>query len=216
MDERKEPKPRSLAAQKQLLALLAAEEWESVLKELLAYTFATLRNRVWLGVWGGHVPGAREAHDIVMETVIDIIEGRRSADAGVPLIAMLKSIIQSKISHRLTNRIDPPPQDRELDEQIAALDPSEHQTEPLDLVSKETEQINGRLIDLLIDDLSDDAELQKLLECHLDEVFKREEIAARMGKTVSEITNLKKRFDRRLQMFRTKFADKNPFVEPKK
>ena len=72
------------------------------------------------------------------------------------------------------------------------------------------------MIDMLIDDLADEPELQKIIECNLDGVFKREEIAERMDKSVSEITNLKKRLDRRLASFRMKVADQNPFVETKK
>ncbi|HMG05239.1 MAG TPA: hypothetical protein VK581_07240, partial [Chthoniobacterales bacterium] len=59
-------------------------------------------------------------------------------------------------------------------------------------------------------------DLQKIIECNIDGVFKREEIATRLGKTVSEVTNMGKRLKRRMAAFSVKFADKNPFAEPNK
>ena len=223
MDEELVPQTPRTAVRKELLTLLDSQNWESVLADLLAFTFSALRNRIWLGVWGGHVPGACEAHDIVMESVADIIDGIRSADDGVPLVAVLKVVIRSKISglatsleNRRTSRFDPCPDEGEVDQQIAPHRPLEHGREQDDVVSKETEEINSHLMDLLIDELSDEPDLQKIIECNIDGVFKREEIATRLGKTVSEVTNMRKRLKRRLLAFRAKFTDKNPFTEPKK
>ena len=223
MDEERLPQTSRTQVRKKLLALLDSQDWDSVLQDLLAFTYSALRDRIWLGVWGGHVPGAREAHDIVMESVTDIIDGTRSADDGVSLIAVLKSVIRSKISglatsleNLKTSRFDPCPDEGEVDQQIAPHRPLEHGRGQDDVVSKETEQINVQLLDLLIGELSDDPDLQKIIECNIDGVFKREEIATRLGKTVSEITNVGKRLKRRLLAFSVKFADKNPFTEPNK
>jgi hypothetical protein len=223
MDEEHVPQTSRTQVRKELLALLDSQDWDSVLQDLLAFTYSTLRDRIWLGVWGGHVPGAREAHDIVMGSVTDIIDGIRSADDGVPLIAVLKSVIRSKISglatsleNLKTSRFNPYPDEGEVDQQIAPHRPLEHGREQDDVVSKETEEVNSQLLDLLIGELSDEPDLQKIIECNIDGVFKREEIATRLGKTVSEITNMGKRLKRRLLAFSVKFADKNPFTEPNK
>jgi hypothetical protein len=223
MDEEHVPQASRTQVRKELLALLDSQDWDSVLQDLLAFTYSALRNRIWLGVWGGLVPGARDAHDIVMASVTDIIDGIRSADDRVPLIAVLKSVIRSKISGLAksleslkTSRFDPCPDEGEVDQQIAPHRPLEHGREQDDVVSKETEEINSQLLDLLIGELSDEPDLQKIIECNIDGVFKREEIATRLGKTVSEITNIGKRLKRRLMAFSVKFADKNPFTEPNK
>jgi hypothetical protein len=102
-----------------------------------------------------------------------------------------------------------------MDKEIAAQKPHDPFVET-DVVSKETEQINTQLLDLLIEELSDDADLQKIIECNIDGIFKRAEIATRLGKTVSDITNMKKRLDRRLPEFTAKYADRNPYLEERK
>lgn len=222
MDEHPVPPRGRTAARKELLSLLGSQDWETVLSDLLAFTITAIRNRVWLGVWGGHVPGALEARDIVMESVVGIIEGVRSADDGVPLVAVLKSVIRSKINHlaegqenRRTNRFDPSPVNHEVDENIASHQPLQHGTEQDDVISNETERINSELLDLLIGELSDEPDLQNIVACNIDGVSKREEVATRLGKTVSEITNMTKRLERKLLAFGAKFADRNPFAEQK-
>jgi hypothetical protein len=223
MDEEHVPQTSRTQVRKELLALLDSQDWDNVLQDLLAFTYSALRDRIWFGVWGGHAPGARETHDIVMGSVTDIIDGTRSADDGVSLIAVLKSVIRSKISglatsleNQKTSRFDPCPADSGVDQQIAPHRPLEHGRKQDDVISKETEEINSQLLDLLIGELSDEPDLQKIIECNIDGVFKREEIATRLGKTVSEITNMGKRLKRRLMAFSVKFADKNPFAEPNK
>lgn len=222
MDEPPANQQQPAAAQKDLLNLLASQNWEEVLSELLSFTVSRIQSRFWLAVWGGHLPGAIEAHDIIMESVVDIINGVRHADESVALVPFLKQVIKSKISHlawsaenRHTRRLDPCPDDREMDKEIAAQKPRDPFVET-DVVSKETEQINTQLLDLLIEELSDDADLQKIIECNIDGIFKREEIATRLGKTVSDITNMKKRLDRRLLAFTAKYADRNPYLEERK
>jgi DNA-directed RNA polymerase specialized sigma24 family protein len=222
MDASPADDPRSSVAQKQLLELLGSQDWEAILKDLLDFTMTRILNRSWLTVWGGVPPGAPEAKDLVMESVADIISGVRRAPNGVALVAFLKQVIRSKISHlvrskenRCTRRLDPCPEDREIDKDLAAMRPSDQLTET-DLVSKELEEINAQLLDLLIGELSDEPDLQKIIECNIDGIFKREEVANRLGKTVSEITNMKKRFERRLSAFRAKYADRNPFLEERK
>ncbi len=219
MDDPPADDPRSSVAQKQLLELLGSQDWEAVLKDLLDFTMTRILNRSWLAVWGGQPPGAVEARDLVMESVVDIITGGRHAPEEVALVPFLKQVIRSKISHlvhskenRCTRRLDPCPEDREIDQVLVTMKPSEQLTE-INLVSKELEEINAQLLDLLIGELSDEPDLQKIIECNIDGVFKREEVANRLGKTASEITNMKKRLGRRLSAFRTKYADRNPFLE---
>jgi RNA polymerase sigma factor (sigma-70 family) len=213
------PESPDTSARRAMLERLSSQDWEELIKELMAYTVSRLQNRSWLGVWSGHLPGGAEARDIVMESVSDIISGVRHADPSVELTAFLKQVIRSKISHlvwsaenRRTQRLDPAPAEKELDKEIADHGPDRDET-TTEFVSVETEEINSRLLSLLIDHVSDDPDLQKVLECNLDGVFKREEIAKRMGKSVSEITNVKKRLNRRLETFRKKLAAENPYQD---
>jgi len=209
------------SASSAFLEVLASQDWEAILKELLRYTMSLMKNREWLSVWSGHLPGAREAHDIVMSAVEDVIEQKRRLPGDVPIVAFLKNVIRSKVSHlanslenRRTTRLDPLPQE---DHEAGEIhEPKGNDPLPdCDAISKETEIQNARLLDLLIEFLSDDPELQKVIECNLDGIFKREQIASRLGKSVNEITNIRKRLDRRLAAFRERYADQNPFLEGK-
>jgi DNA-directed RNA polymerase specialized sigma24 family protein len=205
----------TLSASNEMLALLGSQDWEPMLKELLCYAMTRIKDREWLSVWGGQPPGAKEAHDVVMDSVIDVIDGIRRMPEGVPIIAFLKFVVRSKISHlveclenKRTTRI--PADGDELDFQWDGAAPDS------ETVSDETEKQNSRLLDLLIEDLSDDPDLQKVIECNLDGIFKREEVASRLGRSVAEVTNMKKRLDRRMNGFRAKYADQNPFLEGSK
>jgi RNA polymerase sigma factor (sigma-70 family) len=205
---------------KATLEALSSERWEEILKELFAYTLSRLQNRFWLGVWSGHLPGGAEARDIVMESIGDVIAGVRRAGPEVDLVAFLKQVIRSKISHlvrsaenRRTERLDPMSSDKELDQEIANRRP-EALIADTEVVSREAEEINSRLLSLLIDELSAEPDLQRIIECNLEGIFKREDIATRLGKTPSEVTNMKKRLDRRLAEFRIKYASENPYTEP--
>jgi hypothetical protein len=213
--------PESSASSK-FFEVLASQDWEPILKELLRYTMSLMKNREWLSVWSGHLPGAREAHDIVMSAVEDVIEQKRRIPDAVPILAFLKNVIRSKVSNlvnslenRQTTRLDPLPAEDHKFENI--YEPKGNDPLPdWEAISKETETQNAQLLDLLIEFLSDDPELQKVIECNIDGIFKREQIASRLGKRVNEITNIKKRLDRRLAAFREKYADQNPFLERKK
>src|SRR5258705_9924163 len=62
----------TLSASNEMLALLGSQDWEPMLKELLCYAMTRIKDREWLSVWGGQPPGAKEAHDVVMDSVIDV------------------------------------------------------------------------------------------------------------------------------------------------
>jgi len=142
----------------------------------------------------------KEAHDIVMRALESILEGTRKPAPNLPLAAVLKMTIKSGVDHLMEgletaalrnsmtrkirrNRGEPYPRRGDAPNKIAA--------------DNDAEQQNAKLLDLLMDELSDDKALMDLLGCLMDGIEKREEIAKALKITPDEVTNLRKRFDRR-------------------
>jgi hypothetical protein len=73
---------------------------------------------------------------------------------------------------------------------------------------RDAARMNAELLDLLINDLNDEPDLQDIILCNMDGISKREEIAERLGKSVSDITNMGKRLKRRIEKFRETHAGK--------
>jgi len=193
-----------------------------MLKELVPTTMKMLKNRCWSAVWGGALPGARAAEDIVMESVEDLVDGKRTFQESVPLRAVLIGIIRSKVHHlvnglenRATRRVES--QDAPDGVSVGTFDHDAHDASPdAHLMEKEAESANSRLLGLLVQELADDPPLVQLLECTREGYSKPEEIAELLCVKPSDVTNMKKRLERRLTAFRVKFADQNPFLETRK
>jgi hypothetical protein len=69
------------------------------------------------------------------------------------------------------------------------------------------------LLDLLLEELAEDDALLKILGCLMDGLSKRDEIAKALAMTPGEVTNHRKRLNRRLVQFREKRAVKFPFLK---
>jgi hypothetical protein len=199
-----------IARQKEVLDLMASQQWEAVLLDLVKYAVTLIKKNTWLSVWSGPLPAGKEAHDMVMDSVFAIIDGDRNADEGVPLIAFLKKVISGKVNklaesweNRKWDRIDSPGSSGGVD----ASGLSDGRTTG-EAQSRDTARVNAELLDLLVDDLNDEPDLQEIILCNMDGIYKREEIAERLGKGVSDITNMRKRLERRLSKFRETHAAK--------
>jgi len=199
-----------IARRKEALELLESQQWEPVLSDLLKYAVTLITKNTWLSVWNGPLPAGKEAYDIVMEAVDAVIDGDRTADEGVPLIAFLKKVISGKINklavsweNRKMYRVASPggTASEGIDVSGMASDPLGCSAE-----DREAEHMNSELVDLLINDLGGDPELQDVIGLNMEGVYKREEIASRMVKSVSDVTNMRKRLARRIEKFRVSHA----------
>jgi hypothetical protein len=208
------------ADHRDVIAAMDAQDWDRLYLDLIKYAMHLMRDNYWAAVWNGRLPGAREANDIVMETVQDVLVGTRTADPDLPLVAVLKMVIKSKVSHLLdglenrstvdvveTEDVDERPEDFLSDTQA-------HPDEAAAINDAEAQ--NSKLLDLLLDEVSDDDALLKILGCLIDGLSKRDEIAKALAMTPSEVTNHRKRLDRKLVQFREKHSETFPFLKTRK
>jgi hypothetical protein len=202
-----------IAHRKEALDLLESQQWEAVLLDLLKYAVTLIKTKTWLSVWNGPLPAGKEANDIVMEAVYSVIDGTRRADEGVPLIAFLKQVISGRISklaesweNRKMNRVAVPGAPASGDVDVASM--AHSGSVGASAEQREAEHMNSELVDLLINELGDDPELQDVIGLNMEGVSKRDEIADRMGKSVSDVTNMRKRLERRIEKFRVSHAAK--------
>jgi len=75
------------------------------------------------------------------------------------------------------------------------------------------EAANDNLFLALLDEVKDDALLTRILECQLDGIYKRADIATKLEVEPIQITQAAKRLDRRLVKFREKHSHMNPFKD---
>jgi hypothetical protein len=209
------------ADHRDVIAAMDAEAWDRLYLDLIKYAMHLMRDNYWAAVWNGRLPGAREANDIVMETVQDVLGGKRTADLDLPLVAVLKMVIKSKVSHLLDgleNRstVDVVETEQDVDNrpEDSLSDTQAHPDEAAAI--KDAEAQNSKLLDLLLEEVSDDDALLKILGCLIDGLSKRDEIAKALAMTPSEVTNHRKRLDRRLVQFREKHAETFPFLKARK
>ena len=209
---------------REMISAMSAAEWDPLYVELVKYAMSLTRNNYWMGVWNGRLPRSKDAHDLVMECIEDVLDGTRAGDAdpGVPLVAILKMVIKSKVSHLIKGldnqrTLDVEQREENQDEspEDAISDTSAHPDEVA--ARNEAEAQNDKLMSLLMDEVSDDPALMEILGCILeDEHLPRVEMAKKLGMTPDELTNHGKRMDRRLLEFRKKHAGEFPFLKIRK
>jgi hypothetical protein len=205
---------------RQVLNAMADADWDALYLDLIGYTMSRIADNYWTSVWNGRRPGGKEAHDIVMRALESILEGTRKPAPNLPLAAVLKMTVKSEVDHLmegLENRRTQELHDGEGQEESREdLIPDGSDAADKIAADNDAEQQNAKLLDLLMDELSDDKALMELLGCLMDGVEKREEIAEALKINPAEVTNLRKRFDRRLPKFRAKYARQFPLIEVNK
>jgi hypothetical protein len=211
----------SLSAEhyRNVLSAMADADWDALYLDLIGYTMSRIADNYWMSVWNGRKPGGKEAHDIVMRALESILEGKRKPAPNLPLAAVFKMTIKSDVDHLmegLENRRTQELHDEEDQEESREnLIPDGGDAPNKIAADNDAEQQNAKLLDLLMDELSDDKALMDLLGCLMDGIEKREEIAKALKITPDEVTNLRKRFDRRLPKFWAKYAGQFPLIEVK-
>jgi hypothetical protein len=205
---------------REVLSAMADADWDALYYDLIGYTMSRIADNYWMSVWNGRMPGGKEAHDIVMRALESILEGTRKPAPNLPLAAVLKMTIKSDVDHLmegLENRRTQELHDEEDQEEPREdLIPDGVDAPDKIAADNDAEQQNAKLLDLLMDELADDKALMDLLGCLMDGIEKREEIAEALKITPDEVTNLRKRFDRRLPKFRAKYARQFPLIDVKK
>ena len=214
----------TLAANPETLERVRETVTPECLERLVHYALSKLRQKWWRGVWDGKIPGGVQAEDLAMSAIEAVLigdpdQGGRSWDSqkDPDLTKFLRDIIDSKASHlveRAENVHEREPQPSDGESVSDFLDRKrDHRTLPEEAVqvSADDETENQRLFFALLDEVKGDPLLPKILECQWDGIWRRAEVAAKLGVDANAITQAKKRLDRILPKFLEKHAKSNPF-----
>lgn len=153
--------------------------------------------RWWLRTAGALAKG-NTLDDVVANAVASLFGAKRTWDpsAQPDPFEYLKSVVNSELSNLARSadnrKLDRAPEDLDLpgdDTPLSALLDAEEDTE--------LKQQRNRFYSLLIDAISNDNDLLKLHDLFVnDGIDKPQELASRLGMSVTEVNNLKKRFMR--------------------
>ena len=191
------------------------EDWETLLPELIAFANGEIRRRRWRGSQSGVMPEGFDANSVASEVVMAALQGRARIVPGWTrerLMNELKRKVSNEVRrlHKLKERgamrsewdVLPPTESGTLLSAFAGMKATSmggggggvgwDDGQVRDKVRKETEL---RIAEAL---RGGDGRVEKLFECLRAGVVKRRVIAERLGISVDEVTNCRKRLDRKL------------------
>jgi hypothetical protein len=188
---------------------LEQHSWEETIPRLELYALKKARRLYWQGIMDGNMPTGQEAADIVLEAIEDILTGKRSwAPTTQPdLFAHLKSIIDSKLSHLAkswTNRHVRAESALSAEDDNAIGNPSplmqfpDPAPAPAETVLRaEEERVAEEFFRGFYEYLHEEPLLQQVIGCIVDDL-KPSDMAAHLGVPPKEISNRRKKLQRRL------------------
>ena len=201
-----------------VLALIEQTVTDEFIERLGHYAFGVVSQLNWRGVMGGPMPLGEEAQDLVGEGLRLVLRGDRqwNPEQHPDLLKFMMDVIDSLANHRTTwaaNREERliTPKDGESDADfIERKKDKRHFDLANAVVTLEEEAENSEWLFALLDAVKEDHLLTRVLECVMDRVGKRADIAKKLGVTVNDITQAQKRLNRLLPKFREKYAHLNP------
>ncbi len=189
---------------------LRYEDWETLLPELIEFAKGEMWRRKWRGSKSGVLPEGFDANSVASEVVMAALQGEARLAPGWTRQRLMKEL-KRKTSNEV-RRLHKLMETRAVRSEWELLMPRENEAlrsvfagmtarssvggwddgQVRDKVRKETElRIAGAL-------RGGDQAVEKLFGCLRAGVVKRREIAARLGMSVTEVTNCRKRLDRTL------------------
>lgn len=201
-----------------VLKLLASHPWGETVPRLTKYALEKMRRRYWQGVFGGPAPGGAEAKDIAQASIEKVLKGQREWDPvrQPDLYEHLRGIVDSEISHLveswenqnlLSEAALSPKADAERGTPSVLNDcPSPELSPEAALLEKERERLSEEFFWDFFEFLAENPLLQAILECLMEGIDKRSDIAAKMAIKTKEFDNLKKQLRRKLKAFQEQRA----------
>jgi hypothetical protein len=184
------------------------EDWETLLPELIECAKGEIARRRWRGSKVGVLPEGFDANSVASEVVMRALQGEARLAPGWTRERLVKELMR-KVSNEV-RRLHKLMETRAMRSEWDVLLPLESGAlrsvlakmpggaggwddgQVRDKVRKETEQ---RIAEAL---RGGDQAVEKLFGCLRAGVVKRREIAARLGMSLTEVTNCRKRLDRTL------------------
>ena len=162
-----------------------SQPWEELYEMLTAFAKKLLTLHSWRSVRGGPVPGGLEAQDFAIAAIEDVYSGKRKWDREryPSLAAHLRWVVRSKVSNAVMGA-----------ENRAEL------RQP-DAADQGREAEDETFFWGFLEELSDEPQMQAVLECLHDGIDERTDIAEKLQVAPEEITNLRKRLKRRTEAY---------------
>ena len=180
-----------------LQATLDEKTWQLYLKRLTVYAHKLIKSHYWRGELGGLVPSGKEAEDFAMDAILDVYTGKRAWDSNQEpdLLKHLFGVVKSMISNQSKKAQNK--QDDRLDDNDDYEEYAESSNDP----SRLAEMEDVEYVVEVCDHLEDEPELLEVVECIMKGCLKRAQIAECLGLTRDEVTNRRKRLNRKLEAF---------------
>jgi len=190
------------------------EDWETLLPELIAFAKGEIRRRKWRGSKAGVLPEGSDANSVASGVVQAALQGEARLAPGWTrerLMDELKRKVSNEVRrlHKLTetramrNEWDvlPPKVSGQLRSVFAGMKghPSVGGWDDGQVREKVRKETELRIAEAL---RGGDESIERLFGCLLAGIVKRRDIAVRLGIRVTEVTNCRKRLDRKLDELR--------------
>lgn len=185
-----------------LRTILDEETWLLYLKRLTVYADMSIKKHYWRGETGGPVPGGKEAGDFAMDAIMDVYTGKRAWDPEQEpdVLRHLFGVVKSAISNSSTEKQNK--QDNRLDDDDDYQENAESANDPSRLQKME----DADFVLEVCEHLKDEPELLEVAECIMNGCLKRAEIARCLKLTPDEVTNRRKRLERKLGTYAEQFG----------
>ena len=195
-------------------AQLDDQPWEEHIQRLTLYAFRKCNRLYWYGMRNGSLPSGQEASDFAMDAIKKVYSGERQWDHDITpnLFHHLKSIVDSLISASVNgwdNRnvrilsIILKPEDGQDNNDAIEASANEISRPDYQMEKAEKIRLSFELCQGFHNFLSNDPILQQVISYILNDVTKPREIASRLGIPSNEMTNLRRRLQRRWKEFMT-------------
>lgn len=200
---------------RQALCCESDDTWRDLTKRLVAYATCLLRGKRWRCLSDGVPPYGHDANSLAQQAIQEIFDGSGWQPKGQPysrdeLIIELKRLVRNTIKNmgrRKENRlVSSEPDLVHKDEEIGAENffnnfPGDFPQADGEISRKEAEERLRRFQDEVRRFLADDERSRGIFNCICDGVTKRDDQATQLQITPQEITNARKRLDRKLDRF---------------
>ena len=188
----------------------ATVDWDDLVPRLLLLAMSRLSRMTWRGRRGTATPGAAEAEDFVNDAIVKTISGQRVwQEEKCTLFQHLAGVVVSDISHAAEaaeNRLMRA--DDAKENQSAGWPPGKADERPDQeqeaLWRSEQRRVLGHLDDI-------DPRLAEMAELILiEDVDGSADLAKRLGCSISEVVNMRKRMKRALANFLLEEEERQP------
>lgn len=189
--------------------------WGNLTKRLVLYAACLLRGKRWRCLSDGVPPYGHDANSVAQQAIQELFDGSGWQPEGQPythdeLVSELKRLIRNTIknlgrkkeNHLISNEPDLVHKDEEIAAEIFFNNfPGNFPQPDGEISRREAEERLRKFQDEFRRFLADDERSTGIFNCICDGVTKRDDQATRLQITPQEITNARKRLDRKLDRF---------------